>query len=468
MLRLLTILITILLLPALAFAWPGKIVAVEGATSFIVLKNGQTPIKVNIPGVKAVPGLDAAKARLESSNLALMRDVEVREISKDNDGTVIGDITVDGKSISKELMDEGIVQSTAMPEPTIETQQAELQNDTDQPSPSAETIPTPQTQTAPASEASAVDIAEELLPEPSPRPAPQISQTAVRETQQQLQQAQPQQQVRYVQVYQPQQQLGLWPGRPAPTIAPQSAQQTYYVQQPGLQQASTMAPVAQQQAAPEQMQNPGDVAKREYELAVRVQKRSRRTKNKGFFVPKKSSETFVGVGGGAQASMTSKSDSPYSSFGGLGGISARHFFPSGFGIGGDFLISSSSGSSGTYGTTYYDNGTISSNGTDYDYKNKNFTTYTFMGSLLYRFYADRNFTPYIAAHGGYSFFDYPGTIFKISDGAPVAGGGAGFLYEFDSGFTIGLDSRYLKTFGGKKDDPNGFFDTMFNIGYTFD
>ncbi|WP_320175647.1 hypothetical protein [Maridesulfovibrio sp.] len=462
MLRLLTILITILLLPALAFAWPGKIVAVEGPTSFIVLKNGQTPVKINIPGVKAVPGLDTAKARLESSNLVLMRDVEVRELSTNDDGSIIGDITSDGKSISKELMDEGIVQSAAIPDSTIKTEE------TTQTLVSAETAPAPQAQTAPASDASAGEIADELLPAPSPQPATQVAQTPVHEPKPQLQQAQPQQQIRYVQVYQPQQQLGLWPGRPAPAVAPQPAQQSYYVQQPGLQQPQTMPVAVQQQETQEQMLNPGDAAKREYELAVRVQRQKKRTKNKGFFVPKKSSETFVGVGGGAQASMTSKSDSPYSSFGGMGGISARHFYPSGFGLGGDFFMSSTSGSSGTYGTTYYDNGTVNTNGTDYDYKNKDFTTYTFTGSLLYRFYADRNFTPYIAVHGGYSFFDYPGTIFKISDGAPVAGGGAGFLYEFDSGFTIGLDSRYLKTFGAKKDDPSGFFDTMFNIGYTFD
>ncbi len=133
MLRLLTILFTIFLFPALSFAWPGKIVAVEGATSFIVLKDGQTPIKVNIPGVKTVPGLDAAKARLESSNLTLMRDVEVREISKDDNGNIIGDITVDGKSISKELLDEGIVQSTANAAPAVDTKPAELPEGVTQP-----------------------------------------------------------------------------------------------------------------------------------------------------------------------------------------------------------------------------------------------------------------------------------------------------------------------------------------------
>lgn len=453
MLRLLTILTTILLLPALAFGWSGKIVAVEGATSFVILKDGQTPIKVNIAGVKTSPGLEAAKARLETSNLTLMREVEVRELNKTDDGTIVGDITVDGKSLSKELLDEGIVQSTAQTEPAINTTATEIPEELTQPAAPAKQSPILQEDTAPATEANADEIVNELFPETSPQTPAQVSQAPTRKAAVPPQQAQ-QQQIRYIQYYQPQQQLGLWPERPAPAVPAQPAQ--------------VPVQTTQQQTAPKQLLKPGDAAKRDYDLAVSVQRKTRRAKNKGFFVPKKSSETFLGASGGFQASMKDQSEAPFSSFGGLGGISARHFYPSGFGIGGDFIMSSASGASGTRGKTYYDNGTVNSNGTAYDYNNKNFTTYTFTGSLLYRFYTDKNFTPYIAAHAGYSVFDYPNTIFQISDGAPVAGGGAGFLYEFDSGFTIGLDSRYLKTIGGKKEDPSSFFDTLFNIGYTFD
>ncbi|GEM_PF-4958308 len=456
MLRLLTILITILLLPVMAFAWPGKIIAVEGATSFVVLKDGQTPVKVNIAGVKPVSGMDPAKARLESSNTVLMRDVEVRELSKTEDGTIVGDITVDGKSLSKELLDEGIVQSSAQAPAAVDPAPVEIPKETSPPTTAAEASK------AQISESKAEAIADDLLPKKNIQnqdftPEPQIQQMV----------PQPQPQVHYVQVYQqPQQQLGLWPGRPAP-VAAQPAQQIYHVQQPGLQTAQQNMPNDRQAQVPQDM-NPGDTAKRDYELAVRVHKNTRHKKNKGFFVPKKKSETFVGVAGGVQGAMKSKNEAPFSSFGGLGGLSVRHFYPSGFGIGGDMFMSSSKGTSGTYGQTTYTNGTIANNGTDYDYKSKSFNTYTFTGSLLYRFYADRKFTPYIAGHVGYSFFDYPNNIFKISDGAPVAGGGGGFLYEFDSGFTIGLDTRYLKTIGGKKDDPSGFFDTIFNVGYTFD
>ena len=457
MLRLLTILITIFLLPVMAFAWPGKIVAVEGATSFVVLKDGQTPVRINIAGVKPVPGMDPAKARLESSNIVLMRDVEIRELSKAEDGTIIGDITVDGNSLSKELLDEGIVQSSAQAPPATEPAPAEIPEAISQPA----TTTTAETPKAQISESSAEDIADELFPEEQVQtqaiaPVPQVQQMA------------PQPQIHYVQVYQqPQQQLGLWPGHPAP-VAAQLAQQVFHVQQPGIQTTQQTTPVNTRQAQVSQNMSPGDTAKRDYELAVRVEKNTRHKKNKGFFVPKKKSETFVGVAGGVQGAMKSKDEAPFSSFGGLGGLSVRHFYPSGFGLGGDMFMSTSKGTSGTYGQTTHANGTVATNGTSYDYKNKSFNTYTFTGSLLYRFYADRKFTPYLAGHVGYSFFDYPNNIFKISDGAPVAGGGGGFLYEFDSGFTIGLDTRYLKTIGGKKDDPSGFIDTIFNVGYTFD
>ena len=163
---------------------------------------------------------------------------------------------------------------------------------------------------------------------------------------------------------------------------------------------------------------------------------------------------------GTQYTTKSESEVPYSSFGPGGGLGVRHFFPSGLGLGGDLTVS---GTSGTIAAT-----SNATNGTSYDYKSKRFMTYSFTGSLLYRFYADSSFSPYIAAHGGYTFFDFPATEFGLSDGAPVAGGGLGFLYEFDSGFTIGSDVRYLKTFGTKKHDPTGFLHTTINFGYTFD
>lgn len=161
MLRLFAILITIVMLPAMAFAWPGKIVAVEEATSFVVLKNGQTPVKVNIAGVEPSPDLDPAKARMESSNNVLMRNVEVRELSKAEDGTIIGDITVNGKSLAKELLDDGIVQSTAQAAPAIDTTPVEIPKEITEPETITEQAPIPPTANADASE-----ITQELLPEP--------------------------------------------------------------------------------------------------------------------------------------------------------------------------------------------------------------------------------------------------------------------------------------------------------------
>ncbi|WP_419779557.1 hypothetical protein [Maridesulfovibrio sp.] len=463
MLRLFAILITIVMLPAMAFAWPGKIVAVEEATSFVVLKNGQTPVKVNIAGVEPSPDLDPAKARMESSNNVLMRDVEVRELSKAEDGTIIGDITVNGKSLAKELLDDGIVQSTAQAAPAIDTTPVEIPKEITEPETITEQAPIPPTANADASE-----ITQELLPEPQAQ-VPD-TQAPARNKAQQTTYAQPQP-VRYVQAYQPPQQLGLWPARPAPAVSTQQMQQTFSSPQ---ETKSTGADVSSHDSV-SMMQKPGDTAKRDYDLAVSVQKKSRRNRQPtGFFTPKRKSETYVGVKSGLHAVMQPKSNVPYESWGINDGISVRHFFPSGVGIGGDFKMSMSNGRSGTFtvassnSTTSTSNSTTTnSTSTPYDYKKDYFNTYSLTASILYRYYTGKNLTAYIGGSGGYAIYDHPKTEFDLSDGAPIVGAETGLLYRFDSGFTIGGEVNYMTPIGAKKDDPDGTLGTSFNLGYTF-
>ena len=456
MLRLLTLLITILMLPSIVLAWPGKIVAVEGATTFVVLKNGQTPVKVNIAGVKPSPNMDPAKARMESSNDVLMRDVEVRELSKTEDGTIIGDITVDGKSLSKELLDDGIVESSAQAPPAIDTSPVELPKEITEPAAPVQDTAS-QATNAPATEANADEIVNELTLEQSAQAQAAAPQPVQQPT---FRPAQPQPgQVQYVQVYQaPQQQLGLWPGRPAA----QPVQQTYTTQQHGIQPVQQSSPTSAQQTEAPRMQQPGDAAKQDYDLAVSVQKNSRRDrKPTGFFTKKRKSETYVGVNSGFHAVMQPKSNVPYENWGSNDAISIRHFFPSGLGIGGDFKYSLSNGRSGSYALN-------STDSADYDYKKKSFSTYSLTASLLYRYYTGKNLTAYIGGSGGYAFFSHPDTEFHLSDGAPLIGSETGILYKFDSGFTIGGDINYTTPIGGKSDDPNGYLGTSLNIGYTFD
>ncbi|WP_319760056.1 hypothetical protein [Maridesulfovibrio sp.] len=455
MLRLLTILITILLLPAMALAWPGKIVAVEGATTFVVLKDGQTPVKVNIAGVKPSKNMDPAKARMESSNHVLMRDVEVRELSKAADGTIIGDITVNGKSLSKELIDDGIVESSAQTAPAIDTAPVEIPEEINNPVQKDAAM-------QPAAEASASKIVDELSPQAAPPSQPVISQVSTRQAVTPPAQTMPAQ-IRYVQTYQAPQPLGLWPGRPTQVAAPQMATQMTPAQHSGFEAAPNSAQAINTQPTTQQMQQPGDVAKREYDLAVKVQEKSRRTrKPTGFFTKKRQSETYLGLNSGAHAVIKPKSDVPYQSWGTNDAISVRHFFPSGFGIGGEFKYSVSKGRS----ISSYDNATNSTS--TYDYKKKDFTTYSLTASLLYRYYTGRNLTAYVGGIGGYAIFSNPSTVFHLSDGAAVLGGETGILYKFDSGFTLGGDIKYTAPIGTKSDDPSGYLGSSINIGYTFD
>lgn len=463
MLRLLVTLITIIMLPAMAFAWPGKIVAVEEATTFVVLKNGQTPVKVNLAGVEPSKDLDPAKARMESSSNAFMRDVEVRELSKAEDGTVIGDITVNGKSLAKELLDDGIAQSTAQAAPAIDTAPVEIPKEVTEPEVVNEPNPTP-----PTADAEASEITQELLPEPQPQEAP--APAPVQSMAQQPTYTQPQQ-VRYVQTYQSPQPLGLWPARPAPVVSAQPMSQSFSTPQTT---DSTGIDVSSHDSAP-MMQKPGDAAKRDYDLAVSVQKKARRNRQPtGFFTPKRKSETYVGVKSGLHAVMQPQSNVPYESWGLNNGISVRHFFPSGVGIGGDFKMSMSNGRSGTFtvaasnSTTSTTNSTTTnSTSTPYDYKKDYFNTYSLTASILYRYYTGKNLTAYIAGNGGYAFYDHPKTEFDLSDGAPIVGAETGLLYRFDSGFTIGGEVNYMTPIGAKKDDPDGTLGTSFNLGYTF-
>ncbi len=430
--RILTFFILLLTIPLTAQAWQGKVIAVDGPTTLVVLKDGQHPVKIKLSGIAPAPGVESSKGKLECSGIALMKDVDVNEKGKDAKNIILADVTIDGQGLAEELIKAGVAsqigqitpntQPIAPDElaPTSTEMISELSGDTQSPS-----------------------VAQRQYAQPEALPqSVQVSPPAIR----------------YVQVQEAPQQLGFWPARQVKTVPlqvePSSGLTTNYATDSNEVTASS---------ASSTMKKPGDIANQDYDLAVNVKKSRPHQKKTGFFIPKKKSETFIGAALGTQYSTKSKKDVPYSSFGPSGGLAIRHFYPSGLGVGGDMLISGTSGRSGSI-----DASSNATNSTSYDYKSKSFNTYTFTASLLYRFYTDSKFSPYIAAQGGYSFFGYPNTDFSLSDGAPVAGGGLGFIYEFDSGFTLGSDVRYLKTFGTKSGDPDGFLNTTINFGYTFD
>lgn len=431
--RILTLFIILFTIPLTAQAWQGKVIAVDGPTSLVILKDGQSPVKIKLFGITPDPDVETSKGKLECSGIALMKDVDVHEIGTSDNDVILADVTINGHGLAQDLLNAGVAKKNG--QVSTEPQPVAHQN-INTGSTSNEIISELTDSTQPDSDSQKLTSTYKPLPKRVP-----VSHTVIR----------------YVQVQEQPQQLGFWPARqvksaPQP-VEPYSGETTGY--------ATDTSEIATSPVS-SAMIKPGDIANRDYNLAVSIKKARPHNAKKGFFIPTKKSKTFIGGAIGAQYSTKSKTDVPYSSFGPSGGLAIRHFFPSGFGLGGDMMISRTSGRSGTIEAS-----NEKTNSTSYDYKSKSFNSYTFTASLLYRFYTDSKFSPYIAAQGGYSFFGYPNTDFSLSDGAPVAGGGVGFLYEFDSGFTIGSDVRYLKTLGTKSDDPDGFLNTTINLGYTF-
>lgn len=328
--------IVFLALPCLAAAWPGKIVAVENADTFIVLKDGQSPVKVRLADVRPGDGVDPAKARMESSNIALMKDVEVRELNREGD-LIVGSIAVNGKSLSQTLIAANVLQSTASHPAQPPSYIAERQPDSQQ------------IQSKNPSEPHAGMTEDRIITELNPEHPKNVN-TRARPVPEVNRQSAPR--VRYVQVRQSQP-LGLWPSRtvmvaaPVATNAPVESSAAYVQQSPSVAFQPAAAELSVETAEDsEKMKQAGDIAKEDYELAVKVQKKAKPYKKTGFFASQKSSETFVGLASGAQLTVRPKSKSPYEDWGTMDGLTVRHFFPSGFGIGGDITYISNKGLSG--------------------------------------------------------------------------------------------------------------------------
>lgn len=319
------ILLFILMLPNFAQAWPGKIVAVDSANTFIILKEGQTPVKVQLAGVSPARDMVSAKSRLDSSNIVLMKDVDVRELGESSENIILGDITLDGKSLAKELLDEGVVQSTA------QTSEKTLSAPEEAPAASMQKPAADSSETTDKLLAgNANDILSELSSEQDEiEPAPEITnqqQAHISSPAPAVQMQRQMPQVRYVQVYQQPQPLGLWPARPVQTSSAVAVSQPMTQQHQELAAQTLPTASSQGTAQSSEMQSPGDISKKDYELAVKVQKKAKRRERTGFFVPKKKHETFLGASAGIQAPVKPKSNVPYSDIGTMDGVMVSHFF----------------------------------------------------------------------------------------------------------------------------------------------
>lgn len=416
-----------------AYAWKGKVIAVNSPDSFVVLKDG-SPMTVTLDGVSDQK--KSAKILLDASSLSLMKDVDVEETGRTISGGILADIKIDGRSLSDAINADmsGEIPASSLTNGNNSNKISTNSTNINQRFIIADKIDASNIErelSSPHIETTSSEITTEVSSNKKLPSRPKVEQN--------ISQKMPSQDTS----------LGLWPEKI-------HVQKVNYVTVKADQPDSYKIHQTDEESV--LLSDNSMPPKREHDKSVRSSTLLKA--NKGFLKPKAHTETYIGVSLGPQLNTHEHSRVPYEDLGMSEGFSFKHFTPSGFGFGTDFTIAESSGKEGLIGNA--------TNGTSYDYKKKTFMNYTLTGSLLYRFYSDPNFIPYVGLHGGYTLFSGPDTIFNLSDGAPVVGGGAGFLYKFDSGFTVGFDSRYLKTIGIKKDDPSGQLNTMFTAGYTFD
>ncbi|WP_027178750.1 hypothetical protein [Maridesulfovibrio bastinii] len=422
--KILFILVYILIPISCAYAWQGKVIAVNSPDSFVILKD-KSPLVVTLE--KSQGGSNTPESTLKISSLVLMKDVEVEETGRTLSGGILAYIKIHGEPLGEALnpapqknisadSNSSEVNERFVADKTINSDQIQTGNESN---------------SSNAIELSASNSKSERKPET----------------------------IIHTRDIQPESPLGLWPVHHSnPVKASQRAANNYSESYTIEKQTSEDHANQEITTEPVETVKPDNS---ETSIETKTTKNNEPvSEHNGFFKHKKNDEIYIGGGVGPQYLTHGNPKVPYSELGVMGGFTYKQFFPSGLGFGSDFTIAESSGKEGSIGN--------STNGTSYDYKSKSFMNYTLTGSLLYRFYSDPNFIPYVGIHGGYTFFSTPSTPFRLSDGAPVVGGGAGFLYKFDSGFTLGVDSRYLKTLGIKKDDPSGQISTLFTAGYTFE
>jgi hypothetical protein len=426
--KILFILIYILIPISCAYAWQGKVIAVNSPDSFVILKD-KSPLVVTLE--KSQESSNTPESALEISSLVLMKDVEVEETGRTLSGGILAYIKIHGEPLDEALN------------------------------------PAPQKSASADSNSSEVNerfVADKRINSDQIHTANESnSSNTIKLSTSNSKNGRKPETIIYTRDIQPESPLGLWPVRHINPVkasqyhAVNNYSESYTIEKPASDVRNKMETMADHTEPVETHGHSKASTERKtnsYKYDPPI------SEHNGFFKHKKNNEIYIGGGVGPQYLTHGNPKVPYSELGVMGGFTYKQFFPSGLGFGSDFTIAESSGKEGSIGNA--------TNGTSYDYKSKSFMNYTLTGSLLYRFYSDPNFIPYVGIHGGYTLFSTPSTPFRLSNGAPVVGGGAGFLYKFDSGFTLGVDSRYLKTLGIKKDDPSGQISTLFTAGYTFE
>lgn len=98
-----------LLLPGLCFPWSGKVVGISDGDTIRVMHSGRET-KVRLFGIDCPERYQAFgdKARRFTAKMAFGKVVEVEQVDKDVYGRSVAWVTVDGKSLNKELLRAGL------------------------------------------------------------------------------------------------------------------------------------------------------------------------------------------------------------------------------------------------------------------------------------------------------------------------------------------------------------------------
>jgi micrococcal nuclease len=103
------VLVFFLAFPNLCFPWSGKVVGINDGDTIRVMHRGRET-KIRLFGVDC-PERDQAfgnKARRFTSHMVFRKVVEVQEVDRDSYGRTVAWVSVDGKSLNKELLRAGL------------------------------------------------------------------------------------------------------------------------------------------------------------------------------------------------------------------------------------------------------------------------------------------------------------------------------------------------------------------------
>jgi len=103
------VLLLCLFLPAVAAAWPGKVVGVTDGDTLTVLR-GQEQVRVRLYGIDAPERRQpwGDRARQVLGELAYGQTVEVQEMDRDRYGRTVARLEAQGRDVGRELVRQGL------------------------------------------------------------------------------------------------------------------------------------------------------------------------------------------------------------------------------------------------------------------------------------------------------------------------------------------------------------------------